>query len=205
MPTDTGIYTSSDVKEFEYHPTHEVVCDFLAGFFVRTDPVIDLGAGLGFYSRGLTERGFQCVAVEGSQEAANAGLFPIQVHDLSTPCDLPKGQVLCLEVGEHIPREFEETFWDNLFRCAKNRLVLSWALVGQAGRGHVNCRDNYYVIERLRAAGWRVDVEATQRARDLDFGPWWWYKQSILCCEQRQIVCHPWQSPPDYRTLGSGW
>lgn len=195
MPTSTGIYTPDDVNEFEYHPTHEVICDFLAEFFVPTVPVIDLGAGLGFYSRGLTERGFQCVAVEGSQAAADAGLFPIQVHDLSKPRELPEGQVLCLEVGEHIPREFEHVLLNNLLRCAKHHMVLSWAIVGQAGRGHVNCRDNFWVIERLRAADWRVDVDATQRARNLDFGPWWWYKQSILCFKQRTYLVHPCQSP----------
>jgi hypothetical protein len=183
MPTDTGIYTPDDVKEFGYHPTHEVICDFLAEYFTPDQPIIDLGAGLGFYSRGLTERGFQCVAVDGSQAAADAGLFPIQVHDLSKPLplDFPEGQVLCLEVGEHIPRRFEKVLLNNIFRCAKQRMVLSWALVGQSGRGHVNCRDNYWVIERLRAAGWRVDVDGTERARSLDFGHWWWYKQSIMC------------------------
>ncbi len=183
MPTDTGIYTPDDVKEFEYHPTHEVICDFLAEFFTPDQPVIDLGAGLGFYSRGLTERGFQCVAVEGSQAAADAGLFPIQVHDLSKPLplDFPEGQVLCLEVGEHIPPEFGHVFLTNLYRCARHRMVLSWAIVGQSGRGHVNCRDNYWVIEALHSIGWCVDVDGTDRARSLDFGPWWWYKQSILC------------------------
>jgi len=181
MPTSTGIYTPDDVREFEYHATHEVICDFLAEFFTPNDRVIDIGAGMGFYSRGLTDRGFQCVAVEGSKSAADAGVFPIQTHDLSTPCKLPEGQALCLEVGEHIPRQFESIFLNNLLRCAKRRMVLSWAIAGQAGRGHVNCRDNFWVIERLRVARWRVDVGATERARNIDFGPWWWYKQSILC------------------------
>jgi hypothetical protein len=184
MPTSTGIFTSEDVKDFGYRPTHELISDFLAEFFVRTEPVIDIGAGMGYFSRCLTERGFQCIAIDGSQAAADGGWFPIQVQDLSKPCQLPRGQVLCLEVGEHIPSEFEEIFLRNLFQSAQHRMVLSWAIVGQAGQGHVNCRDNFWVIERLRAAGWHVDVEATERARNVDYGYWQWFKQSILCFVQ---------------------
>ncbi|MGE4339907.1 MAG: class I SAM-dependent methyltransferase [Pigmentiphaga sp.] len=186
MPTDTGIYTPSDVKRFRYHPVYEIICDFLAEFFTQEEPVIDLGSGPGLYSRAMAKRGFHCIAIDGSQAAADAGLFPIQVHDLSKPCQLPKGQVLCLEVGEHIPRKFESVFLDNVFRCAQHRIVLSWAIVGQSGTGHVNCRDNYWVIERCRAAGWRVDVDATERARGIKFGPKWWFRQSILCFREQQ-------------------
>jgi hypothetical protein len=181
MPTDIGIFVSTELKDLGYSPVFEDICDFLAGFFTPSVPLIDIGAGLGYYSKCMVRRGFQCVAIDGSEAAAAIGAFPIHVCDLTIPQDLPKGQVLCLEVGEHIPAKYEDTFLGNLLHSAQNRMVLSWAIAGQPGLGHVNCHDNFWVIERLRREGWGLDVGATEHVRRIKFGVYSWFKQSILC------------------------
>ena len=48
--------------------------------------------------------------------------------------------VICMEVAEHIPREFEHVFLLNLVASAQKGVLLSWGLPGQNGIGHVNLR-----------------------------------------------------------------
>jgi len=49
-----------------------------------------------------------------------------------------------LEVAEHIPKHLEERFTQTVHRHVKigGYLMLSWAVEGQGGLGHVNCRNN---------------------------------------------------------------
>lgn len=51
------------------------------------------------------------------------------------PCT-PYDWITCLEVAEHIPRTFQDTFVANLNCNALKGLILSWAPPGQAGRGN---------------------------------------------------------------------
>jgi hypothetical protein len=77
-----------------------------------------------------------------------------------------KGQVLCLEVGEHIPLEYEQIFIDNVCRHCDSRMVLSWAIPGQGGIGHVNCRDNDYIIAQIARRGFVFNQLLTDYLRD---------------------------------------
>ena len=70
--------------------------------------------------------------------------------------------VLSLEVAEHIPREFESTYIDNIVRHAKEGIVLSWAVPRQIGHGHVNTRPLDYIIAILKNRGFILDPEATE-------------------------------------------
>jgi len=54
---------------------------------------------------------------------------------------------ICFEVAEHIPKQFETTYLNNLIKHCKKGIVISWAIVGQKGIGHVNCQNNDYVKE----------------------------------------------------------
>jgi hypothetical protein len=65
--------------------------------------------------------------------------------------------VLSLEVGEHIPNEFEAIFLDNIARHAVEGVVLSWAVPGQEGHYHVNNHDNDYVIDRMAKLGFKYN------------------------------------------------
>ena len=68
------------------------------------------------------------------------------------------------QVGEHIPAGEndwrEHQFLSLLDRNNRHGIVLSWAIVGQPGRGHVNCRENAHVKAKLVAMGYENDRAA---------------------------------------------
>jgi hypothetical protein len=57
--------------------------------------------------------------------------------------------VISIEVAEHIPKEFETIYLDNMARHAKIGIVLSWSQEGQIGKSHVNERNFDYVKKQL--------------------------------------------------------
>jgi hypothetical protein len=85
--------------------------------------------------------------------------------DLSRPAALAAtfDWVLCLEVLEHIPAVFAETAMENLLRHSHRGVVLSWAVPGQGGHGHLNEQPNTRAIDWFTARGCRHD-EITQSA-----------------------------------------
>ncbi len=81
--------------------------------------------------------------------------------DLSKPQNLGRkwDWVMSLEVGEHIPKQFEDIYITNLLNHASYGVVLSWAIRGQGGTAHVNCLNNTEVVERLEAKGFFPDYQ----------------------------------------------
>lgn len=71
--------------------------------------------------------------------------------------------VMSLEVGEHIPAEYENIFLDNLARHADKGILLSWAVEGQNGHHHVNNYNNDYVIECMRERSFEYDAATSLR------------------------------------------
>jgi tryptophanyl-tRNA synthetase len=47
--------------------------------------------------------------------------------------------IISLEVAEHIPEKYEAVYLDNIFRHAKEGIILSWAVPGQIGLSLVVC------------------------------------------------------------------
>ena len=103
----------------------------------------------------------------------------VQPRDLSQPLSLGRkfDWVVSLEVGEHIPRQFEHTFISNIVNHATRGIVLSWAVVGQRGTGHVNTRSNAHIAAALAREGWAKDEQASQAARDV--ATMGWFKGSL--------------------------
>jgi tryptophanyl-tRNA synthetase len=100
--------------------------------------VYDFGAGLGFYGKALMAEdndSYRVASYKAFDGAENLdSVFPdgfVEYLDLSKPVYLkPRDWVLSLEVGEHIPVEYERTFIENLHRHNKKGIVLSWAIEG---------------------------------------------------------------------------
>ncbi|MCL4127508.1 UNVERIFIED_CONTAM: hypothetical protein GTU68_047722, partial [Idotea baltica] len=80
--------------------------------------------------------------------------------ELSRPVDLGRkfDWVLSLEVGEHIPAQYEDIFLDNLIRHADKGIILSWAIPGQQGLSHVNLHPNEYIISKMKGKGLTHDA-----------------------------------------------
>ncbi|XP_037792928.1 uncharacterized protein LOC119588307 [Penaeus monodon] len=104
--------------------------------------------------------------------------------------------VLSLEVGEHIPRQSEGVFLDNLVRHACTGIVLSWAVPGQDGHHHVNNRENDYIKASMTKRGLVVDAEAERKLREA--ATLFWFKDTLMvfkfpakrcCAHSKAVIC----------------
>jgi hypothetical protein len=142
--------------------------------------VLDLGCGMGDYSRLLQVNKFEVHAYDGNPNTPELSSGIGKVADLSQPfdCEQKIDAVLSLEVGEHIPAEFEQTFIDNLVVNKPEMVVLSWAIPGQIGDGHVNCRSNSYIEEQMKLRGYMINNPLTYHLRH--HSTLWWFRNTIM-------------------------
>jgi len=161
--TETGIWTES---EKDFHAFDYYLAKFIGQNLNKHKNLFDFGCGKGTYLDYFNDIGFEnLIGVDGFK-LSNYEYDNIHIHDLTTPLDLGrKGNVISLEVWEHIPQEFEGVFIDNLTRHLDGTLVISVAVPGQEGTGHVNCQSNEYVIEQLEMKGCSYDYRLTFAAR----------------------------------------
>lgn len=142
----------------------------------------DLGCGNGRYCAVFKAYGWRVVhGYEGTQKITSLGVYDdIMTMDLTKRrwVDIDYDLVMCLEVGEHIPKEYEQTFIDNVSEFACRDLILSWAVPGQGGKGHSNERENSDVINEFIERGLRF-----QKKRSNDLRHWAglkWFKNTIM-------------------------
>lgn len=177
MITDRGIWTSTD--ETNTHMFDEPLCKAIIKGLKHGMTVVDLGCGNGAYTMALRNAGFMCIGYDGSPltEELTGGIC--RILDLSEPVQIGRYDlVLSLEVGEHIPSKYEDVFIKNLDNACRMFIILSWAIEGQPGTGHVNCRNNDYVIGKMRDRGFFYCPESTQELRDSSTLPW--FKNTLL-------------------------
>lgn len=179
MISKTGIWSADEAMQSGY-PRSEVLAQKLLQVFDQHMAILDFGCGDAFYVNFLRQHKYPAYGFDGYLPKD----FPyierwsgVEDHGakvLNDKTDLAKvfytpfeGQILSLEVGEHIPKEYEKTFIDNLCEnCYSNsKIVLSWAIEGQGGIGHVNCRNNDYVIERFRERNFEINPYLTEFLR----------------------------------------
>ena len=91
-----------------------------------------------------------------------------------------KGNVISLEVGEHIPAEFMDIYLDNITNNCDNYLITSWAIRGQAGFGHVNCLDNHEIIPLIEKRGFKLMEKETEEVRNIDLSEAPWFKNTLF-------------------------
>lgn len=148
-------------------------------------PVRDYGCGLGHYCVSLAAQGFDVEGLEGTRELGELAVYRrIDTADLTQHLERAPAQGLCLEVGEHIPAEFEAVFLDNLTRLSRRRIVLSWAVPGQGGLGHVNCQTNAAVISKLAARGWGFHQDLTDHLRARVSEVCWWFRNTLMVFDE---------------------
>jgi hypothetical protein len=146
----------------------------------RLQYLVDFGCGMGYYAKGMRDAGYTCDAYDGNPNTPElTGGIGVTL-DLSEPQDfgVMYDLVLSLEVGEHIPEEYEGIFIQNLVTHADKMIILSWAVPGQAGLGHVNCRDNEYIIGKLKENGFRYDARWSGMLRRGSMLPW--FKKTLM-------------------------
>ena len=148
--------------------------------------VIDLGCGPGYYTKYFLENDIECEGWDGNPNTPEISNGLCKVADLTQPQSFQsKNWVLSLEVGEHIPKEYEDVFIKNLVHHATEGVVLSWATPGQPGDGHVNCQSNEYVVALLEKYGFVLDTATTARMREA--AELWWFQNTVMCFRKNFI------------------
>lgn len=170
MPRLAEIYDDAFFREWgagnaDYVAGARRIADLIWDTY-RPARLIDLGCGCGVYADAFRAKGIDVVAVDGVRAAADTA-FPgeIQLRDLTVPFANEWGKfdlAFCLEVAEHIPEEFSETFLANIVQFS-DRLVLSAAQPGQGGHHHVNEKPKRYWVEKLVRHGFVYRRPATGR------------------------------------------
>lgn len=142
--------------------------------------IADLGCGTGYYARELIDAGFSVDAFDGNPNTPELSKGIGKVIDLSSRVDLGRKYdcVISLEVGEHIPEPYEQAFLDNLCEHSTGMIILSWAILGQPGIGHVNCKDNLYIQDQLSMRGFKYDEMKSKTLRRAAFLSW--FKNTLM-------------------------
>lgn len=129
--------------------------------------VVDFGCGDGVYVRQLRAAGIECDGYDGNPVTKERSGGICQTLDLVEPQQLPiYSWVISIEVGEHIPSNYEFHYIENLHRHNSQGIIMSWAVRGQNGLGHVNCRDNHEVKKLMSLLGYRSNEEQEKRFRE---------------------------------------
>lgn len=146
---------------------------------LKEKSVFDFGCGDGNYLKNLKK---VCSAVKGcdgnphTEELTDGLGFEA---DLSIPQDFGKYDwVISFEVGEHIPKEFEDIFIDNLCNHSKEGIIMSWAYPNQPGEGHINCQTAKYIIEKMYEKNFLVDYTESNNLRNASVA--WWFQANLL-------------------------
>jgi len=164
MPTNTGVYTQEDASVGHIHS--ENLCNKLSEILDKNEPIIDIGCGRGDYVKSLNAKGFNVKGIDGIKLDCHDD--NIYIFDLTKPFIIDnKCTVMSLEVGEHIPKQYENIFIDNLINNCNGKLILSWAIEGQAGIGHINCKNNDYIINCLKDRRFIFNQEITDNLRNV--------------------------------------
>lgn len=129
--------------------------------------VIDLGAGVGKYVKALQDRGNAAVGVDGIPDVGRLSGSLVMPWNLTKPLPFApmSDWVLCIETGEHIPKEGEAGLLENIAGHATVGAIVSWATPGQRGRDHINCQPPEYITAELTKRGLTLNSEATTKAR----------------------------------------
>jgi cyclopropane fatty-acyl-phospholipid synthase-like methyltransferase len=156
----------------------DTIVDFLRKESAET--LVDFGCGDGDYVNYFIKNGICAVGYDGNPVTEDASGGTCFVLDLSSPVDLQKHYdwVMSLEVGEHLPKQYEAIFIENLVRHVKDGLILSWAVKGQGGTGHFNEQNNDYIKQIFANMGWYNDLEAENHLREL--AAVHWFKNTVM-------------------------
>lgn len=178
MKINKNGYWEGETSKFHKHD--ESLCNALVKFF-KGKTVYDLGCGQGLYVKSFIKNGLECIGFDGN--TVTNKIANCYVADLTIPIYLPEFDwVLSLEVGEHIPNELSQNYIDNLKNLNKEGIVLSWAIPGQGGDGHVNELLNEDVIKLFTE--YTYDIEASLYLRSK--ATLWWFKNTIMVFRKNQ-------------------
>ena len=149
--------------------------------------LVEFGAGTGCYARALSHCKVNVLAaydgVEGIEQISGG---VVRRADLSQPLHAPAEWTFSLETGEHIPDSFAATFLDNIALNARVGMVLSWAVPGQPGVGHVNGRSAKWVAHQMAMRNFTLNqtqTAAVKRSANL-----WFFNRNLQVFRRSRVA-----------------
>jgi len=155
----------------------EAIVEFLQN--QEAQYVVDLGCGHGQYVEVLNKNNIRAIGFDGNPYTSMFSKFCSQ-KDLTENINLEEKPdwIVCLEVGEHIPEKYENILINNIHKNNKKGVILSWAVEGQGGDGHVNCKNNEYIKQIFINLGYTNLVEQEDRLRSCCSVSW--FKNTLM-------------------------
>ena len=182
VPTATGAWwLPQNVTADRYYfdqPFAQLVVNLARRKAYRS--LLDVGAGVGKYVHFYRTYGLEAYGIDGLNYAHERSGGLVEQVDLTGESDWCNAVdiVACMEVLEHIPKNYEARVIEQLVCSAKHRLVLSWAGPNQQGNGHVNLQSAAYVHAVLWKQGWREEQNETLQLRKDSSLPW--YRSNVI-------------------------
>jgi SAM-dependent methyltransferase len=182
MISQTGFWNFEGQRFEEEHVYDPRLSDALVVYAKQTTSTktYDFGCGPGKYVQNFRQNGIETFGYDGNPVTSKIPWCSVQ--DLTADFQLdPVDFLLCLEVCEHVPKQYEDALLKTIDRHISpgGVLVLSWAVVGQGGLGHVNCQNNDYVISKFQSMGYTYNNGESQNLRNNVSGAYW-FKNTIL-------------------------
>lgn len=152
------------LDEQQKRPCDKDLARAIAAWFGPKTLAYDMGCSTGNYVQELRNAGVKCWGFDATPGIPNLGGL-ISELDLARPQQFREtpGNVMCLEVAEHIHPQDEPHFVGNLQKLCGDKLALSWAIKGQGGRRHVNEQPRQAVINKFEAEGFAYDAEQAMK------------------------------------------
>ncbi len=177
---NTNANGAYDLEGIVWHQFSNKLMIEILKLFPKDIPVWDFGCGMNFYVKVLIYAGYKAKGVD----AVSLGNFDFVEADLTKPFPNIHPQfihnIISLETGEHLPEEGLDNYLDTLTKW-KGNVLMSWALPGQAGHGHINCRSNAFVIEEMKKRGYEMDFQTTHHLRQSVVGCHCkWFQQTLM-------------------------
>lgn len=160
--TNNGGYQLQDIV---WHQHSNILMVEILKLFPKHIPISDLGCGHNWYVGVLAAFGYKAFGIDIIDINQSQLFFKRDITELWDLSNIKPTNVISLEVGEHIPFKLSHTYLDNLCKH-KGEILLSWAIPGQPGIGHINCQTNDWVCTEMLKRGYMIDDEITMRLRD---------------------------------------
>lgn len=164
------------------HAFDQNVCNALINFLKNENAssVADFGCGMGNYVKKFIENNINAIGFDGNPNTPELTNGICNVLDLSEPINFETKYdwILSLEVGEHLPSQYEDIFINNLHNNNNKGIILSWAIKGQGGHGHVNEQNNDYIKAKFQNLGYINDIQNEQLLRSV--ATLFWFRNTIM-------------------------
>ena len=166
---------------------------------LRPGSVIDVGCGSGEYLEAMRSHGVQVhgieLAVAALARCKEKGLEVVAIDLIREP-SLPwqADVVYSFEVAEHLPKSGARNFVRLVTSSAREHVVMTAALPGQPGLGHVNCQPKSYWIDLFAEHGFAFDAAMTEswqnslRETCPSLGWFWAEPDDLSCPEARRFL-----------------